>query len=350
MRTVAAISPAADALTLTRRQALASLAAGALVGSTAQAQDLVNLKVVVFPGGFNWPLWVAQAKGMLAQRGLTVQVTPTPNSTFQMKGLIDGEFDIAMTAFDNVVAYNNGQGEATTERRADLAAFLGADGGFLRLVAGSGITSIEQLKGRKLAVDALTTGYAFVLREMLARRGLRPEDVEFVRAGGVSQRFAGLLRNEFDATLLVSPFETQALARGYNLLARAPDILDAYQGVVGAARLEWLATHQREAAGYAAALAVAVDWLLAPANREEALAILRTNLPQLTDEAAHATYVSLISAPDGFQQGAMASPAGLRTVLQLRAKFAGGPEGAGGVERHYDARVLQSAVGSRLGA
>lgn len=342
MRATESTCDSVAAFPLTRRHALAGLASCALAGSSSWAQAPVSLKVIVFPGGFNWPLWVAQAKGRLASRGLAVQVVPTPNSTFQMKGLIDGEFDIAMTAFDNVVAYNNGQGEITSERRADLVAFLGADGGFLRLVAGPGITSIEQLKGRKLAVDALTTGYAFVLREMLARRGLRPEDVEFVRAGGVSQRFAGLLRNEFDATLLVSPFEAQALARGYNLLASAWDVLGAYQGVVAAARREWLATHQREAAGFAAALSSAVDWLMVPAHREEALIILRTNLPQLTDAAAQATYVSLISAPDGFQRGAIASPVGLRTVLQLRAKFAGGPDGAVGLERHFDQGVLQS--------
>ena len=49
--------------------------------------------------------------------------------------------------------------------------------------------SVAQLRGRRLGVDALTTGYAFVLREILARQGVRFDDVEWVKAGGVLQRF-----------------------------------------------------------------------------------------------------------------------------------------------------------------
>ena len=45
-------------------------------------------------------------------------LTPTPNSVFQLTNLIDGKFDIAMTAIDNVVAYNENQGEAPTVARA----------------------------------------------------------------------------------------------------------------------------------------------------------------------------------------------------------------------------------------
>src|SRR5213593_3435623 len=70
----------------------------------------VNL--IVFPGGFNWPVWVAQEKGLFAKKGIEVRVTPTPSSVFQLTNLIDGKFDIAMTAIDNLIAYREGQGEA----------------------------------------------------------------------------------------------------------------------------------------------------------------------------------------------------------------------------------------------
>jgi hypothetical protein len=68
--------------------------------------------VIVFPGGFNWPIWVAQDNGYFARGGIEVELTNTPNSVFQLINLIDGKFDIAMTAIDNVVAYMEGQGEA----------------------------------------------------------------------------------------------------------------------------------------------------------------------------------------------------------------------------------------------
>lgn len=56
-------------------------------------------------------------------------------------------------------------------------AFMGADNGFLSLVAGQGVKSFSDLKGKKLSVDVLTTGYAFVLRELLARNNVAKSDV-----------------------------------------------------------------------------------------------------------------------------------------------------------------------------
>ena len=53
-----------------------------LLGSCASTPPAppkpVNL--IVFPGGFNWPLWVAQEKGLFAKNGLDVKLTPTPSS------------------------------------------------------------------------------------------------------------------------------------------------------------------------------------------------------------------------------------------------------------------------------
>jgi ABC-type nitrate/sulfonate/bicarbonate transport system substrate-binding protein len=70
----------------------------------AAAQSLQTLSVIVFPGGFNWPIWVAQEYGYFAKSGVAVTLTNTPNSVFQLTNLIDGKFDIAVTAIDNVIA------------------------------------------------------------------------------------------------------------------------------------------------------------------------------------------------------------------------------------------------------
>src|SRR5262249_38638034 len=87
---------------------------------------LQSVSVIVFPGGFNWPIWTAQDKGYFARGGVEVVLTPTPNSVFQLTNLIDGKIDIAMTANDNVIAYMEGQGEAPTVSRPDLIVFVGA--------------------------------------------------------------------------------------------------------------------------------------------------------------------------------------------------------------------------------
>ena len=83
-----------------------------MTGVIAPAQTPAPVTVNVFPGGFNWPSFVAQEKGFFERNGIAVTLQPTPNSVTQMTGLAEGRFDIAITAVDNIVAYVEGQGEA----------------------------------------------------------------------------------------------------------------------------------------------------------------------------------------------------------------------------------------------
>ena len=129
--------------------ATALLIAGPSDAATrSKAQQLQPVSVIVFPGGFNWPIWIAQEKGYFAKDGIEVKLTNTPNSVFQLTNLIDGKFDIAMTAIDNVIAYMEGQGEAQTASKPDLVVFMGGDNGFLSLVTVPEVKTYADLKGR----------------------------------------------------------------------------------------------------------------------------------------------------------------------------------------------------------
>src|SRR6266851_5001967 len=143
------------------------------------------VNVIVFPGGFNLPLWAAIERGFFKSHGLDVAPHYTINSVEQLSGMITGRWEIALTGFDNIVAYQEGQGEAKIDVSPDLFAFMGGDSAFLRLVVQPDITSYADLRGKTLSVDALTTGFAFVLRKMLAHNGIAEADVRFERAGGV---------------------------------------------------------------------------------------------------------------------------------------------------------------------
>jgi ABC-type nitrate/sulfonate/bicarbonate transport system substrate-binding protein len=302
----------------------------------------VNL--IVFPGGFNWPIWVAQEKGLFARHGIEPKITPTPGSAFQLTGLIEGKFDIAMTAIDNLIAYREGQGEAKI-LGPDLVAFMGGDNGFLRLVAVPEVKSFADLKGKTVSVDALTTGYAFVLFELLERGGLqRDRDYQVERAGGVMQRFSALMEKKHAATLLLSPFEVQAEARGYTRLADASTMLGAYQGLVGGARKSWADANRDAVVGYIRAFSDAVDWLYGPANRDEAIAILRKNIPAMNEQAGQAAYTVLLHPRDGFQRKARIDLEGVRTVLQLRSKYAEPRKSLTDPTRYYDDSFYKAAM------
>jgi ABC-type nitrate/sulfonate/bicarbonate transport system substrate-binding protein len=278
-----------------------------------------DLSVIVFPGGFNLPMWAAQGRGFFEANGVRVVLTDTPSSTFQMQGLAEGRFDIAMTAFDNVVAYQEGQGEAAIPPNPDMFAFMGSDNGFLSVVGGRGVKSFADLQGKTLSVDALTTGYAFVLRELLARNGV--SDVAFDRAGGALSRFQELLKGTHAGTVLVTPFDLLAMQQGHARLAVAHQELGAYQGVVAASRRSWAAQNEAALAGFVRGYRAGVEFLYA--NPDIAEQLLVANLRTMTPALAKQTRGVLLDERFGFFRDVRLDREGMKTVLALRSRFAG---------------------------
>ena len=314
-----------------------------LIFASSLAQSPANLDVIVFPGGFNWPLWVAQEKGFFRDNGVDVKITPTPGSVYQLVSLIDGKFDIAMTAIDNLIAYREGQGE-DPKVGPDLIAVMGADQGFLKLVTVPEVKKIADLRGKTVSVDARTTGYAFVLFEILDRNGLREPNYKVERAGGVLQRFQALMEKKHDGTLLLSPFEVQAEARGFNTLASASEVLGPYQGLVTGVRRSWAEKNRDALVGYIRAYARAVEWLYDPANKTEAIALFRKNLPNVPEQGAEASYRLLLDAKTGFQRRAAISLEGVNQVLSLRSKWAEPKKQLAPASSYYDATYYDAAM------
>ena len=300
-----------------------------------------TLSVIVFPGGFNLPIWAAERQGFFEANGVRVVLTPTPSSTFQMQGLAEGRFDIAMTAFDNVVAYQEGQGEVPIPPNPDLFAFMGSDNGFLSIIAAKNVRGFADLKGTKLSVDALTTGYAFVLRELLARNGIAESDVTFEKAGGGLQRFQAILKGEHAATVTVTPFDLLAANQGHPQLARAIDALGAYQGVVAATRRSWAKENASAMEGFVRAYRDGVAFLYE--NRDIAEALLVANVRAMTPALARQALGVLLHSEAGFFRDVRLDPSGLRNVLELRSKFTGKALTDPG--RYLDASYREKALG-----
>lgn len=301
--------------------ALAAAALAGLAAGTAQAQATKQLEVIVFPGGSNWPIWVAQDKGYFAKNGVEVKLTPTPGSAYQLSNTIDGKFDIAMTAIDNAIAYDEGQGEAPTTQKADLVAVMGSDNGFLHVVSVPEVGTMQDLRGKTLSVDALTTGYAFVLEKMLQHGGLNSGDYTLVKAGGGLQRFEALMKKEHAATLLFTPFELIAEDKGFHDLGAAINVFGHYQGLVAAVQRPWAKAHPAELQGYIRGYVAGLDWLYMPANHAAAIAILRKNIVTMSPEIAEKTYGVLLAPKNGLLKKARIDMDGVKTVLKLRSEY-----------------------------
>jgi ABC-type nitrate/sulfonate/bicarbonate transport system substrate-binding protein len=245
----------------------------------------------------------------------------TPNSITQMTDLSEGKFEIAMTAVDNIVAYVEGQGEAPIGSQPDFFAFMGSDSGFLHLVAAPDIRSVKQLKGRTVSVDALTTGYAFVLFEILRRAGLSKSDYEVERVGGMVQRWRALMEGRQDATILSSPYHYLAMEKGFRTIATATDVLGSYQGNVAASRRSWAASHKEKLISFVRGYGAGVEWLADAAHQREAMEILVRQAPGISEDLASRAYAELLHPAKGFSRGGRINMAGFRTVLELRTRY-----------------------------
>jgi ABC-type nitrate/sulfonate/bicarbonate transport system substrate-binding protein len=308
-----------------RRVALFWALAMAVLGSIAQAQAPASppptpLRVIAFDGGWNLPIWAAQRQGFFEANGIAVQLSYTPTSAFLVTSLLAGKFDIALATIDNLIAYQEGQGEAKIPDDPDLVAFMGGDSGFLSIVAKPDIKDIGGLKGRTLSVDAMTTGLAFVQRELVARGGLAESDVTFVRSGGTANRYRDLIDGKHDATLLRTPFELLAKNRGFVILATA-ESLGPYQGTAGFVRRSWARDHEAALVGFIRAYAQATEWLYDRGNREIVEALLVANNRDMTPVLAKQSSDILLAEKGGLARNLAPDPAGIRTVLELRSKF-----------------------------
>ncbi len=298
-----------------------ALVAGLALASVLPAAA-AELKVVAFAGASNWPFWIGQEKGLFKKYGVEPTLDITPNSVEMAKNLHAGRYDMALTAIDNIIAYDEGQGEAGLPDNAGFVALFGVDNGMLSVMAKPDIASLKDLKGKTFSVDAMTTGFAFVQREMLKRNGMTDADVNWVKVGGGAQRLEALLKGEQDATLLNAPLDLAAEAKGFRRLIRATDELGAYQGIVGAVKRENAPAKRAEIVGFIRGFRDSVGWLVDPANKEEALAIFMPRMRGMERPAAEKAYAALTDAKGGIYRDLKISPEGLKMVMTLRSAYA----------------------------
>lgn len=324
-----------------------TLAAGALfalAGAGGAAAQERNVEVVIFAGTSAMPLYVAQDKGFFAREGLKVNITPTPNSGFQMTNLISGKFHIAGTAVDNLIAYVEGQGTAKFEGVADIITVMGLSSTELTIVAQPEYKSIAELKGKDLALDSPSTGYAFVLRNMLEKNGIGPGDTRFVPFGGTRERLVALREKKAAAAMISEPFTTQARQEGFAMLGEGVSQLGAYQANVQIANRPWAKANEDTVVRYIRALLSAIDWIYDPANKAESVKILAANA-KIPESAAAPSIDGITRGQAAIARKGEMNMEGLRNVIALREKYGQPQKKMGPPEKYYDPTWYNRALG-----
>ena len=307
---------------------------------------MTNLSVIAFPGAPNLPLFAAQAHGFFTDAGLNVDFQTTPSSVFQFERFGAGAVDIAFTAFDNVVAYREGQGAVKLPSLPDFRAVMGCTQIELSLVVAPDIKAVEDLRGRCLALDAVSTGFAFVLYEMLALSGLAPGDYEVIPVGATPERWRSVKEGTHAGTITIEPFTSIARAAGFPTLLKSNDFFSAYQGGVIAARHDWISKNEETLTAFLGAYLRGLEWVLDRARREAAAAILAERMPEIQPKALDAVMQSLLSERSGLTPKGAILLDGARTVLDLRSKYGAGKAVLTDVDRYLELGLRKRAIAS----
>jgi ABC-type nitrate/sulfonate/bicarbonate transport system substrate-binding protein len=161
------------------------------------------------------------------------------------------------------------------------------------------------------------------------------------------QRWTALRERKQDGTMLSTPYNILAKAEGFTQLAQATRVIGHYQGNVAAARRSWAAANKDKVLAYIRGYVAAIDWLYDRSNRDEAVRLLRKNLPQMSQDLAERSYDELL-APEGgfFRQGRM-DMEGLKTVLDLRSRYGKPAKLLGDPMKYYDPAFHAAAIAPR---
>jgi ABC-type nitrate/sulfonate/bicarbonate transport system substrate-binding protein len=265
---------------------MGAMAAGAALAPLASRAEAAGapqkVRVIVFEKP---PAVVAaQYKGFLAREGLDVDWTITRGSAEQMRGLLAGQWDIAQTAADNVMAY-------VDRENADAFIFLVSSLGLdQNLVVQPDIQAFGDLRGKTLGVDAVDTGFAFVLRKMLADAGLAPADYQFAPIGATQQRLNAMVAKRIAGCLLSARLTSTVQQKGFRILERGNQAFPLYpSSLTTATTRRWARAHEAAVAGYARAIWAATAWVADPANKEEAIGLIARG-QSVDPEAARRLY------------------------------------------------------------
>jgi len=282
--------------------------------------------------GENPAVVIARERGLFAAHGLEVETTLTRSSTQQMRGLSDGTYDVASTAFDNVLAWSGREGAdihavARASQRMALPVYVRPE-----------IREWNDLRGKLLAVDAVDTAYALVLRKILLAHGLDLDrgDYRLDGVGATGPRFESMNGGKTFAGILNPPWDRKAEEAGLRRIADYREVLPNYPGGVFAVATGWAEAHRAELIAFLRCLVEAVGWGNDPGNREAALQMLREALG--TDGEGAAKELGALPAATELDLP------GLQVPLDLRVSFGMAPPKGTDLSAYYDLRYHSEAA------
>ena len=199
----------ASAQRLSRRIVVLSLLTSLGAGLLAACQSPSNEGTVVRIGYSAWPGWfpwaVTEAKGLFGAAGVEAKMQWFDGYLDSINALNAGQLDCNSQTLNDTISSVAGGADLQVVLQNDYS--TGND----QIIVAEGITSVVDLKGKKVAAEEGTVDH-YLLLKVLKDAGLEASDITFVplETGAASAAFAA---GQVEAAGVYAPFTTQALKR-----------------------------------------------------------------------------------------------------------------------------------------
>ena len=306
-----------------------------LLCGAAIAQTPVRAKV--FPGAQALPMMAGVQQGIFEKHGIKLELLFTTTSQEQRDGLASGDFQVAHAAVDNAVAM-------VERAKHDVIIVTGGDSSMNEFFVQPEVSSIADLKGRTVIVDAPNTAYALQARKILRMNGLKDSDYTVKTVGGTLFRYRAMREDKSHAaSMLNPPFSIDAPGAGLKSLGRAVDLVGPYPATGAFVMRKWAASNADLMERYLAAHIEATRWTVMPANKDAGVKALAERF-KLEPQVAARTWELLTDPKFGLAPDAQFNMAGFRNVLALRAEIEGSWGGTPPApDRYVDLRYYEKA-------
>jgi ABC-type nitrate/sulfonate/bicarbonate transport system substrate-binding protein len=277
------------------------------------------------------PHVVAEQKGFFARENLEVQFHETTYAPDHNRGMAEGRWNFTLSSADTMIA-------RTTTDGVDYMLFMQAEEGLSAYLIGQpGVDAVEKLRGKLLAGDPGDSNLDLIRKKILRTRGIEDTEYEIEIIGSSPVRLEAFLQRRVAAAMLTPPASDKALAAGGVLLANSETYVPGWPLTCGWTLRPWLLDHRELVVRFIRAWAASTDWLLAPENREETLALMMDK-EKLTRKAAEDAYGKVVPK-------ARINPFALRTVIELRKELGVYKPPFDPPERFFDASYWREATG-----
>ncbi|MBN9443086.1 MAG: ABC transporter substrate-binding protein [Bosea sp. (in: a-proteobacteria)] len=203
---------------LTRRDALAALAASTAVGlspATVLAQAAEKPKLTLGVGGkpllYYLPLTVAEKKGFFKDQGLDVEINDFGGGAKSLQALVGGSVDVVTGAYEHTIRM---QAKGQDIRAViELGRFPGIVIAVRKDLADK-VKTAADFKGLKVGVTAPGSSTSLTAQYAMVKAGLKPTDAAFIGVGGGASAVAAIKQKQVDVISHLDPVISKLEADG----------------------------------------------------------------------------------------------------------------------------------------